>query len=65
MIMLIVSIIYWCLPDKTGLGVAAIILSALGTFVDFLFFGWAGTIDATILITNILVFYKKEFSNLK
>lgn len=65
MVMLIVSIIYWCLPDKTELGVAAIILSAIGTFVDFLFFGWASIIDAIILIINILVFYEKENSHLK
>lgn len=60
MLMLIVSILYWCMRDKRGLGIVAIILSALGTFIDYLFYGWLAVIDLAILIVNTLIFTTME-----
>ena len=59
MITLILSIIFWCMPENKNLGNIVIILSILGTIIDLIFFGWLCIIDIIILIINICV-YNKE-----
>ena len=59
MVTLILSIIFWCKPQIKGLGIAAMILSAIGACADFYLVGWAGIIDIIFLIINFIV-YKKN-----
>ncbi|MBP5773970.1 MAG: hypothetical protein J6W35_07850 [Eubacterium sp.] len=66
MAMLIVSILFWCMPDKDKLGIAAIILSTIGTISDMTLFGWWSIIDVIILIINIYIYNtitKKDSKN--
>lgn len=54
---IIISIIFWCMPDKDKLGIAAIILSIIGTTTDMMLScGWASIIDVAILIINIYIY---------
>lgn len=56
MVTLIISILFWCMSSNKGLGIASIILSALGTCIDFMLVGWLCIIDVIILIVNICVY---------
>ena len=56
MINLIVSIIFWCMPDKDKLGIAAVIISAIGAITSLITCGWFGIIDVIILIINIYIY---------
>lgn len=55
MLTIIVSILFWCMPEKAGLAVGAIFLSILGIIADMIFFGWLCIIDVIFLIINIFV----------
>ncbi len=56
MVNLIISIIFWCMPDKDKLGIVAIILSAIGAITSLIAYGWLGIIDVAILIINIYIY---------
>ena len=53
---LIISIIFWCMPDKDKLGIAAIIISALGGIAAMMVYGWWSILDVAILIINIYIY---------
>ena len=64
MLTIILTILFWCLkPCKKGLGIAAIIFSALGTIADYHFLGLWCLIDVALLIANIYKFYKEFYKN--
>lgn len=56
MVNLIISIIFWCMPDKDKLGIAAMIVSALAATTSLIAYGWLGIIDVIILIVNIYIY---------
>lgn len=56
MVNLVISIIFWCMPDKDKLGIAAMIVSALAATVGLIAYGWWGIIDVIILIINIYIY---------
>ena len=60
MIMLILSIIYWCLPNKLTLGKVAIALSILGAIIDCGLYGIWCLIDVAIVVVNIMVYEKHK-----
>ena len=60
MVTLIISILFWCMPEKKKLGNAAIALSIVGTISDMIVAGWWCIIDIIILIVNICVYISKE-----
>ena len=58
MLSLIISILFWCMPEKSGLGAAAIMLTVLGTIIDFNLVGIAAVLDLVMLVVNITVYEK-------
>lgn len=56
MLSLIISILFWCMPEKRGLGAAAIALTVLGTIIDFGLVGIAAVLDLIMLVVNIIVY---------
>lgn len=56
MVNLIISIIFWCMPDKDKLGIAAIVLSIIGATSSLILYGWWSIIDIAILIINIYIY---------
>ena len=56
MLTIIISILFWCMPEKEGLAAGAIALSILGIIVDMLFAGWLCIIDIIFLIINVAVY---------
>lgn len=56
MVNLVITIIFWCMPDKDKLGIAAMIVSALAATVGLIAYGWWGIIDVIILIINIYIY---------
>lgn len=57
---IIVSILFWCMPEKKGLGLAAIILSIIGFIFDFFYVGLLAIVDIIFLIVNIAVYNKED-----
>lgn len=53
MITWIISILFWCMPEKRRLGIAAAILSGIGFVLDFKFYGLACIVDLVILMINL------------
>lgn len=60
MLTIIISILWWCLNDKKGLGIAALILSALGIIFDAISFGWLAIIDVFLFIINLILYIKRD-----
>ena len=58
MLSLIISILFWCMPEKRGLGAAAIMLTVFGTIIDFSLVGIAAVLDLVMLVVNITVYEK-------
>ena len=56
MVNLIISIIFWCMPDKDKLGIAAIALSIIGATSSMMLYGWWSIVDVAILIINIYIY---------
>ena len=56
MVNLIISIIFWCMPDKDKLGIAAIVLSIIGATSSMMLYGWWSIVDVAILIINIYIY---------
>ena len=56
MVNLIISIIFWCMPDKDKLGIAAIVLSIIGATSSMMLYGWWSIVDVVILIINIYIY---------
>lgn len=59
MLTLIVSILFWCMRSKKKLGIAALILSALGAILDLVMYGPLGIIDVIVFLVNVFLFYKQ------
>ena len=59
MLTIILSILFWCMTEKKGLGVAAIVLSVIGFLLDISLVGVWCILDILFLIINIAV-YNKE-----
>ena len=59
MLTIILSILFWCMPEKKELGVAAIVLSVIGFLLDISLVGVWCILDILFLIINITV-YNKE-----
>ena len=62
--MLILSIIFWCIPDNRGLGIAAMVVSLIGTVVDFFIVGPWAFIDLIIFWINTEVYKKHNQDNI-
>ena len=60
MIPLILSILFWCMPEKKGLGIAAIVATVISSFIGVTSCGLLGLLDVVILIINIVVYNKGE-----
>lgn len=57
---IILSILWWFLKDKKGLGIASIIFSCLGVIIDAVLYGWAALIDVIFLTINIYLYIKRD-----
>lgn len=60
MISLILSILFWCMPEKKELGIAAIVATVISSFIGLASCGLLGLLDVAILIINIVVYNKGE-----
>ena len=58
MLSLILSIIFWCKPDKQTLGIVALVLSIIGFIVDIFLVGWLSVIDLAVVAADAIVLYK-------
>lgn len=58
MLTIILSILFWVMPEKKGLGVAAIVMSAVGFIMDIALVGILAVLDLIFLIVNVMVFNK-------
>lgn len=56
----IFSILWWCLPDKKGIGITALILSALGILFDGLYYGPLAIIDIIVFIVNLVLLIRRK-----
>lgn len=60
MITWITSILFWCMPEKRRLGIAAVILSGIGFILDFKFYGLTCIVDLIILMINLGILSRQK-----
>lgn len=58
MLTIILSILFWVMPEKKGLGIAAIVMSAIGFVIDLGLVGLLAIFDLIFLLVNIAVYNK-------